>query len=123
MKYCLTDRKLPECLHITVSKDHVTEDFKITPEDEKKNKKATRSSRNKKRSFKLKVVVSHNKNGDVKLCFNNAKDLMLAYTGTYDRYAVAACMKLFINDNLLPGKKPIAHLWRVEKDTNNLIEF
>lgn len=122
--YSLTNQRIPENLNITVSKDNVTEDFKVTPEDEKKLEKAiSRSIRKKRRSFKLKVVVSPDKNGDEKIVFHNAKDLMLAYTGTYDRYVVATCLKLFINDNLLPGKKPISHLWRVEKDTDNLIEF
>lgn len=122
--YSLTNQKLPENLNITVLKDHVTEDFKVTPEDEKKLEKAIAmaSKKNSRRHFLYETFAKF-EDGTMKR-FACLKDLFIYCTGKQPwRACVPERQRSWINKNLRPGIKPVTNLYRTETGTHKLIEF
>lgn len=122
--YSLTNQKIPENLNITVSKDNVTEDFKVTPEDEKKLEKSiAMASKKKSRRHFLYETLAKFEDGTM-MRFARLKDLFVYCTGKQPwRACVPEGQRTWINKNLLPGIKPVANLYRTDSKTHKLIEF
>ena len=63
------------------------------------------------RTFKRKIIVADE--STLVTEFGSAKEMMLYYTGFYDRNQHYSAYKHFINTNLLDGMKPVEHIWRI----------
>ena len=62
-------------------------------------------------TFKRKIVVADE--STLVTEFGSAKEMLLYYTGTYDRNLHYSAYKHFINSHLLNGRKPVEHIWRI----------